>query len=156
MILLNSVLRRHLWVKMTVEKTVKTASDAKSKTKCWFWLIFTCWSSTCAYLVHLIEQRSFNCDFVNMVAQNKVQRRKGTNKMTEFTFNALAFLFSFDYGLYHPYVCYVIFECTLNALAFLFFFLILVYITLTCFMVFFANSKKIFWYLKLLFCLWKK
>ena len=55
-----SNLRHHLLVKMAVEKTVKTGSDANSKPKCRFWLILTRWTRIYAYFVLLIKTDRLN------------------------------------------------------------------------------------------------
>ena len=55
-----SNLRHHLLVKMTVEKTVKTGSDVKSKTSCRFLLILTRWTRIYAYLVILTKTDRWN------------------------------------------------------------------------------------------------
>ena len=82
-----SDLRHHLLVKMAVEKTVKTGSDVNSKTKYRFSLILTRWTRTYAYLVLLTKIYHY-CGWVGVKIEQRVH-----NKMTECSFNALAFLF---------------------------------------------------------------
>ena len=84
-----SILRHHLLVKMTVEKTVKTGSDVKSKTKCRFLLILTRWTRIYAYLVILAKTDRYSGSVCVEIEQ------RVHNKMTECSFNALAFLFRF-------------------------------------------------------------
>ena len=84
-----SNLRHHLPVKMVVEKTVKTGSDVNSKTKCQFLLILTRWTRILAYLVILAKTDRYSGSVCVEIEQ------RVHNKMTECSFNALAFLFYF-------------------------------------------------------------
>ena len=83
-----SNLRHHLLVKMAVEKNVKTGSDVNSKTKCRFILILTRWIRIYTFLVILAKTDRYSGS-VCVEIQQRVH-----NKMTECSFNALAFLFS--------------------------------------------------------------
>ena len=75
---------------MTVWKTDKTGSDVNPKTKYWFWLISTRWAWTFAHLVHLTQKDRFNINVASLIVEQRVQRRKMLNKMTECILNALA------------------------------------------------------------------
>ena len=88
-----SNLRHHLLVKMTVEKTVKTGSDVKSKTNYRFLLILTRWTRIYAYLVILAKTNRYRTVLVHLNIKRMVYRQWAINKMTECSFNALAFLF---------------------------------------------------------------
>ena len=94
-----SNLRHHLLVKMTVEKTVKTGSDVKSKTKCWFLLILTRWAWIYTYLVILAKTKRYRTILVCQNIKRMVYRQWAINKMTECSFNALAFLFLLLFSL---------------------------------------------------------
>ena len=82
-----SNLRNHLPAKIAVEKSVKTGSDVNSKTKCRFLLILTRWTRIYAYLVILAKTDRYYGSVCVEIEQ------RVHNKMTECSFNALAFLF---------------------------------------------------------------
>ena len=83
---------------MTVEKTVKTGSDVNLKTKCQFLLILTRWTRIGVYFVILTKTHRYRAVLVWVNIEQMVYRQKGMNKMTECSFNALAFFFNCYFG----------------------------------------------------------